>query len=269
MICSSPEKIITSLDDLSNIIQLVRNCRNASSGQVFEMYRGQGQNTWKLQPNIARNLIEPKRAEEIEKQIVKDFYFKLISKELSRSFQEGFFPSKFHTDWLLLQQSQHYGIPTRFMDWTIDWKTALYFAVSNSADDNFDGQFWIYIVPRDKLANEANSKYLDFDPYMFNQTIFLNSCGLLANGYLSKIAERRKTVQCGRFLIQPYDKIFTPLEEQETHKSNLTKIIIPKELKAKIRTELREENYTNEWLFVEKEVIIDEVVREVIDKYKV
>ncbi|MGI4727799.1 MAG: FRG domain-containing protein [Janthinobacterium lividum] len=237
---------------------------------VYEMYRGQGQDSWTLRPNIVRKLSNPNQAEAIEKQLVTDFNTELTKKGFSESLQGSFLNSAFHTEWLLLQQSQHYRVPTRFMDWTIDWEVALFFAVSNAADDDYDGQFWIYIVPPGNLTiDESNSKYLDFDPFTFDRTIFLNSSGYLGEGYLDKIAERRKSRQNGRFCIQPYDKIFTPLEEQDEHKSHLTKIIIPKELKKIIREELAELNYTNESLYVNEDGAMNTIVKDLRQRYNV
>ncbi len=265
------KKVVTSKDDLFEIVQEVRNYKwQTIEPWSSEWYRGQGRNDWKLVPNITRKLQYPIQAEQVEKELVKDFNLELANNGLSKLIQEGFLNSKFHTDWLLLQQAQHYRVPTRFMDWTTKWEVALFFTVSNILDDKYDGQFWIYNLQSSKLTSEQSKfEHLNLDPYKFNTTIFLNSSGNLSDGYLSKIAERRKTIQNGRFCIQPYNKIFTPLEEQEEHSSNLTKIIIPKELKAKMRDELKEDGYTDEYLFVKEDDIIKEIVEDLKVKYKV
>lgn len=56
----APKNIISSRDDLFNIVQTVRDYRlevMCATGQlVREMFRGQGQNSWTLRPNLARNL---------------------------------------------------------------------------------------------------------------------------------------------------------------------------------------------------------------------
>jgi hypothetical protein len=266
--------MIESKDDLFDVIKTVRNYRKnvmIYTGQlVCEMYRGQGQNNWTLRPNIVRNIQTSNQAKEIEKKIIDDFNFQLTEKGLSKSLQKGFLHSSFHTEWLLLQQAQHYRVPTRFMDWTINWEVALFFAVSNPLEDDYDGQFWIYVVPPGGLnIDNSKSKYLDFDPFEFGQTIFLNSSGYLSDDYLTQIAERRRMRQNGRFCIQPYEKILIPLEEQDEHKPHLTKIIIPRRLKKIIREQLAELNYTDEALYVNEDEKINTIVKNLRQLYKV
>ncbi len=269
-----PSNIISSKEDLFKIIETVReymlHVMLESGEQVYEMFRGQGRDCWKLLPTISRKLDNPNQAEEIEKKIITDFDFEMERKGYSKSLQKSFLDSAFHTEWLLLQQSQHYRIPTRLIDWTINWEVALFFAVSNPSDDYYDGQFWIYVVPPGKLITDnTDLHYLDLDPFTFDLTIFLNSSGYLDNGYLDKIAERRKFRQNGRFCIQPYRNIFTPLEEQDEHKPNLIKIIIPKELKKIIRENLKKRNYTTESLYVNDDKTINEIVKNLRQQYGV
>ncbi len=266
--------IIDSKDDLFEIVKSVREyrlkCMIYAGLLICEMYRGQGREGWTLTPNIARTLKDSNQAKEIEKMMVQDFNDELAACGLSKSLQGKFLNQEYHSDWLLLQQSQHYGIPTRFMDWTINWEIALFFAVCNPKDDGYDGQFWIYTVHPDKLyIDNSSSTYLTVDPFEFNQSIFLNSSGFLSDGYLDKIAERRKTRQNGRFCIQPYDRIFTPLEEQAEHKPNLTKITIPKALKKSIREELAADYFTAETLYVNEDSKIDAIVKMLRSKYGV
>ena len=65
----------------------------------------------------------------------------------------------------LISLAQHYGVPTRALDWSYDYKVALYFAVKN-------------ILNKDYLCNEKpknavlwafNYKYLDID-YLLSET---------------------------------------------------------------------------------------------------
>lgn len=267
--------IINTKEELFSIIQSARKYRcfcMIHGIQVMEMFRGQGRDTWKLLPNISRKLKTPEEVKKIEKAIVTEFNKELVENGHSKSLQGKFLKSEFHNEWLLLQQSQHYGIPTRFMDWTIDWEVALFFAVSNPEDDDFDGQFWIYVVPKDKRAiddYEYPDCHLNSDPFSYKPTIFLNSSGFLSGDYLNQIGERRKARQHGRFCIQPYEKLFIPLEDQDEHKPHLSKIIIPRHLKKPLREELAQMNITNESLYVEENATINDIIKKLRSKYNV
>ena len=210
-------KFITSSDDLFEIIQRIREYRGMlgfhTGRLICEMYRGHGRSYWKLLPNLARNISDPAKLKEIEKYIVTDFHTELSQAGLTKRIQKGFLNAQFHSDWLLIQQAQHYRVPTRFMDWTIDWEVALFFAVSNPDDDGYDGHFWIYIVqPEMFVADNNESQYLHNDPFEFEETIFLNSSDFLSDEYLSKIAQRRKSRQNGRFCIQSHEQSIIDLE---------------------------------------------------------
>lgn len=267
------KNVINSRDELFEVIQQVRQYRfflTYTSGIVFEMFRGQGQDSWKLESNIVRKIKDPIEIKRVEKQIVKEFHDELLKNGLSKSIQTGFLGGKFHSGWLLLQQAQHYGIPTRFMDWTPNWETALFFAVSNPKDDIYDGQFWIYFVQREQLHVDGSSAtYYDSDPYEFQDSIFLNASGFLSDDYLSKIAMRRVARQNGRFLIQPYHLLNTPLESNPEHSIHLHKILIPKSAKAAIREELKQLGYTNNNLYVIDEPLIEQIKTELREKYSV
>lgn len=49
--------------------------------------------------------------------------------------------------------AQHYGVPTRFLDWTSNSLVALYFACIK--DDNFDGAIWVF-----NIENYYGSHYI-------------------------------------------------------------------------------------------------------------
>lgn len=265
---------INSKQELFGIIEQVRNHRlnlMLSTGElVTELYRGQGQNTWKLEPNIVRKIKDENELKRIEKSLVIEFNDLLVNNNLSKHIQGQFLNGKFHSDWLLLLQAQHYGIPTRFMDWTANWEVALFFAVSNPADDIYDADFWIYIVPPGLLeVDNSKSTYYNFDPYEFDKSIFLNASGYLSDDYLSKIAMRRIARQNGRFLIQPYPLLNTALENNAEHSPNLHRITIPKDIKKQLREELSADGYTNENLYIVDEPFIENIKRELRGKYGV
>ncbi len=147
------KRYISSVGELEEIIKRARSYRGLSA--ITELFRGQARDSWQLQPSIGRSLSNPDDVKKTEKAILKDFLTELQSQNISTSIQDGFLNGCYHSDWLLIQQAQHYELPTRFMDWTGDWRVALFFAVSNRCEeeqnenDCFDGQFWIFLVPEE------------------------------------------------------------------------------------------------------------------------
>ena len=183
---TSLRNTIKTKNDLLEVIELVRKYRlhiMLTKGQLIcEMYRGQGRNNWKLEPNIVRNIRNVAEIKNVEKQIINEFHETLVKNNISKHLQTGFLNGKFHSEWLLIEQAQHYGIPTRFMDWTINWEVALFFAVSNPNDDIFDADFWIYIVqPEQREVDNHESIYYNFNPLEYEETKFLNAAGYLSD----------------------------------------------------------------------------------------
>lgn len=266
--------IITSVSELSEIIQGLqteRGINNAlGNGLNFEMFRGQGNENWELVPALCRNVKDPQDLQRIEKAIILDFHNELVLAGKSKRLQDGFLNGNHHGDWLLIQQAQHYGLPTRFMDWTIKWEIALYFAVADSMNDEVNGEFWIYIVPNEKLLiDNEEAKYRNEDPFTYNEAMFLNSASFSSSDYLSQIAINRKNMQFGRFLVQSYSDVLIPLQDNSLHLNNMTKITIPHFAKKSIREELKKSGFTSDQLFIENDPFIEVLNAKLISKYGV
>jgi hypothetical protein len=246
-------KHINSVCDLELILTQIREYRGLS--KYNEVFRGQGRDCWKLIPKIARDIKDPQKIKYIELNITKEFLQLLNKKGYYNAISTGQNNRNFETEWLLIQQAQHFELPTRFMDWTGNWDTALCFAVASESDDTCDGQVWIYFVPQEKWINDnGESNYLNENPFEYEQTIFLNSAYTYSENAQIQIAQRRKSTQNGKFCIQPYSKVIMPMEEQDEHKPYLTKIIIPAKFKKPIREELKAKGITKDALFVSETI---------------
>jgi hypothetical protein len=223
--------------------------RGPSSFQ--EVYRGQGNDNWKLLPKIARKEYSPEIIKTLECKIISDFYCRLECNKLLDLISSGSQRGVFESKWLLIQQAQHFGVPTRFLDWTKSWEAALYFAVSDEKEDIYDGQFWVYMIPSELLVSDnGQNDYLEKDPFEFEKTIFLNPAIQYSENAQKQIAERRIGTQKGMFCVQPYSKTVIPLEDQEDHRNNIYKIIIPSKFKKNIREDLKMKGITNDALYV-------------------
>jgi len=79
----------------------------------------------------------------IEKKIVKEFKehsINLIQKDVKN-------------DWDLLSIAQHYGLPTRLLDWTSDSLIALWFAFEEEKENTKDRIVWGLVVRNEYLVN--------------------------------------------------------------------------------------------------------------------
>ena len=263
---------ISSKSDLEDIARQIRDYRyqhQQDTGEpLIELFRGQGRDMWKLQPNIARKLKDVNEIKKIEKEIIQEFNDELVHNNLTNLIQKKFLKGKFHEEWLLIEQAQHFKIPTRFMDWTGREDIALFFAVSDPNDDIYDGEFWIYLVPIDYMTTDSEeATYYNIDPFEFNETLFLSASSFLSDDYPLKSALRRAVRQNGKFLIQNHTTILTPLQNNPDHIKYLHRIIIPKAAKNSLRNYLTAKGLTKDGLYVANEQQVEDIVLKLKMKY--
>ena len=114
-------------------------------GAVRWAFRGQSQSFGTLDPSFQR-VFKLKRsvgaAQIIERDLIKTFrthYAKLKDRTQDMPFpdliSDGF-------DLRCLSVMQHYGVPTRLLDWTSDFWTAVYFACAG--DPSQEAELWVY-----------------------------------------------------------------------------------------------------------------------------
>lgn len=140
----------------SSVEDLVMNCHaltfEAMSGRWS--FRGQRDSRWSLMPSLLRPGVrlpdgDPK---EHEKRVLA-----YLRRVLS---QDAALPSAIleDEDWLLTL-AQHYGIPTRLLDWTKDPLTALYFAAADALRSNDDGKEFSVFALADIYVNVGTSGF--------------------------------------------------------------------------------------------------------------
>lgn len=206
-------------------------------------YRGQSNKDWNLVPGYHR--IERQYTESTLLTRFKQNAAMLISDIPKNSF-----------DWLFLMQ--HYGVPTRLLDWTESPLVALYFALTSSEENDYDAVLWS-LKPTEFNRNAGiRSPNEDFFIPSFEdievENYSVESLSSNSNNALypiAVIATRNNTriqAQHGVFTIHHLDTV--PIEDigDSTH---VTKYIIPNDNKAKLAKQLEILGFTKFQLFPE------------------
>ncbi len=215
---------VNSVVDLLNILE-----RSVASS----IFRGHADSEWILEPSIAR--LEPSKIDiiydgwpGIEIAILDEFE-KYATPHMNVE------PSS-KLEWMM--HAQHFGVPTRLLDWTTNPLKALFFAVSDARKHDTDGAFFT-LTPGEYWSS---SKYADCN---------INTLSVFQPIHINK----RIVAQDGCFSLFPIPKgkdDFIPLKEGLRPVENcisLDKIIIPSSSKNKIFHELRKLGISFQSLF--------------------
>lgn len=179
----------------------------------------------------------------------------------------------------LMALAQHYGLPTRALDWSYDYRVSLYFAVKNILNENYliseekpkNGVLWAfnykYFNP-DRICNNKMYNTIHYRPE-YNSNPNLNAQKGLFTFMIKRVWEDAN---------QPYDEHIEEFLEifnqsgrimPKTEKA-FYKFIIPEEVKPNILKELYAEGYSEEYLFpgyvgvsqtIENRVKLDKLIK--------
>jgi len=180
-----------------------------------------GQNTDKcLLPKIMRlakeNHISPADIDGIEQRMLERFRKESVPM-LS-------FPRELAV-WELMSIAQHWGMPTRLLDWTANPLAGLWFAVSTDPSKKKEhGVVWVLDGPNEKTFHG------DEDIFALERTCFFQPPHL----------DRRIAAQSGWFSVYRHNRQeFLPLEAQSRYADKVTRFIIPNKYFKPLRQELR------------------------------
>ena len=248
---------ITSYEQLEKQITQIQTVQGLTQRQQFvAYYRGQGSDGFKLVNGISRSKLDKEEVHVREKKVLADYFKKIEAKHFN--FVQAP-PQGVDKNWFAYLQAQHLGLKTRLMDWTKKWPIALLFAVNETEFDDEDGQFWVFMCPREQALRNSDTDLLNAcAPPEVEQNYMINWPFYLSEEGEDNIAEKRRLRQHGHFFIQSKDKSTVPLEEQADLSPYLHKFIVDKDYKSSIRQELG--NFTAEWAYYRQDADISEEI---------
>jgi hypothetical protein len=197
---------------LSNLIGLIE---DQFSSQATVYFRGQG-GDHPLLPSIAR--LKPKR---------RGMSLLQAEEKLLRAFQRRSLPfleMRPETQWDWLAVAQHYGLPTRLLDWSVDALAALWFAVEKPPKQRDGvGVVWIF---------EAREGLLEEGGDFVSSTTVRNPFAVERPSiFVPRYVSKRIVGQGGYFTILPgrstVEPTFLPLDQHDGFKDRLLKVVIP------------------------------------------
>lgn len=232
-----PNNEIRSVQELIEVLE-----RDNGNYSGSHWYRGQSDEAWSLSPGYLRESYVP------ESSLIKRFKQSaalLVDTSPNTSF-----------DWLFLMQ--HYGVPTRLLDWSENPLVGLYFAVENADKSDVDAALWS-LKPSElnKNANIEDGEEEFFIPAFEDEELANYSVETLRQNArsqlkpLAAIATRNNSriqAQHGVFTIHHHDK--SPIDEVGNG-SHVVKYVIPGDKKASIKKQLALLGFTKFQLFPE------------------
>jgi hypothetical protein len=209
-------------------------------------FRGQASTTWGLVPSFARELqgMDLGRARNVERMAVREF-----QREASMHLAPPFI--RHVTDRLSwLATMQHYGCPTRLLDWTGSPYVALYFAVRTEPD--VDGAVWC--VQGRPVQAHADSRGMKMPTTLEEQHALLDFDRQAVMFLRPAVVTDRMSVQQTFFTLSG-----SPMADHEAalnagipsalRENGFVKLIIASNIKRDCLRHLRRMNVTSQALF--------------------
>jgi hypothetical protein len=219
------------IDDLTKIVEAARQIITEFDGDTA-LWRAHANANWALCPHVfRRDPAHPEVPKYDERALIGHFR----ARAPTRSHVSCPLPNDYF-GWLFL--AQHYGLPTRLLDWTENPLVALYFGVI--ADETTDGCIWALWSKGLNASFGAPAGLIQInDPRVVKlaQAAFVpgTMCEQVILGIDGKEIDIRMLVQTGRFTLHTYH---TPIEYLSESPGWLRRYITPKQHKTKLRHQL-------------------------------
>ena len=249
---SWPEQRIDSLRDIQELAAY-HQARWPNANRF--LFRGQSSADWLLQTSLARELagsgLSGYQVAQLEREIMNRFW-----REAHRELEPGVSSKRAISlnSWPLMQ---HYGTPTRVLDWSLSPYVALYFSVEQRWDD--DGALWWFsaATAENLMVRQFGHDYMDKSRLLFksgDDEVFVTpSPSAMLFTYELHLAIQRMGNQQSMFTI-----CLDPLADHAHVLGDLAsygdgphcgKLVVPKALKPELLRELQLMNVTGKAMF--------------------
>lgn len=235
---------VNSIDEYMIKIESYR--KNERGDELI--FRGQRSLDWSLLPKICRDRIHFDSTD-IEKRMLEDF--KNIIKIKHKTIFESY-----TNDWEYLALAQHYGMTTRFLDWTYNSLTALWFACFDKHGKyhtNDNAVVYLYYSDNDDSINPMISNPFEVESYKIYKPIQGGE-------------NARSNSQSALFTIHTFNselKEFPVFDDYNKINKKIIRLIIKSDVIPKLINELIEIGYTHSKIYPD----LDGVCKEVEWKY--
>lgn len=267
------EIVITSLEEVYKLHQKLCDVRVKHGCQYTVHYRGEQCDEWDITSGIFRPDLKSMDVEQgkiLEKKAILEFERVITEKIGDRALRNIYNKTLYGHDWDLLFQSQHAGIKTTLIDWTMQYPVALFFAVEKSPKpeiENAGAQFWCFMMPNEihknvQRGNNLDGNFFHLNPFEIDQFMMIDPSVYLDN-LNERIFEYRMMRQLGKFWVQPRALTNVPFNQIPEFQNLLLRVRIPAESKARIRKELENTPVplTRKHLYYEENPEYDDLIK--------
>ncbi|WP_175574421.1 FRG domain-containing protein [Algoriphagus marinus] len=248
---------MNSLDEFISFLQL-----HLIDDDEFRLFRGQKNASWKLESRLYREVMEADLEQsfyEIEQTLFESFKSKLdkLKKETSSNTE-------------VLAYAQHYGLPTRLLDWSTNSLVALWFAFSESQMGNFDRvvqtitiQKWDVKGAEDEnIFNTRVARFINPRNHFIDDRI-KNQEGWFSNQDINIIPIGKERSGDGL----PHFGRSGLIEEDDYFNWKISKYYFSNSLRNSILESLEEAGITKEFLFPDFSRICEEIKDDVYSRF--
>ncbi len=157
-------------------------------------------------------------------------------------------------DWELMSIAQHWGMPTRLLDWTSNPLAGLWFAVSaDPPNQETHGVVWVLEEPNEQTFDSGQNVFA-----------MANTCF-----FQPPHLDRRIIAQSGWFSVYRHNrKRFLALEDMERYRNKLKRFIVPRHTFHSFRKELRLLGVSHASMFPDLSGLGAEIQAEIIDSWR-